>query len=181
VPTLSSAAARAATAPVSRRWPWARLLRRVFALDVLVCDRCAGPRRILGAVTEPEAVRRLPGALGLAAQPPPGQPAPPPDVRAIAPTTSRDRPPVCPPGLSVGFRTSSPALPPPLPAPPALRYRSGAPPAADVDALVDLVVRLARFAAEHADAVAEVDLNPVIVHDKSLTVVDGLIVLQRRS
>src|SRR4029453_3642629 len=32
-----------------------------------------------------------------------------------------------PAGLSVGFRTSSPALPPPLPGPPALRYRSGAP------------------------------------------------------
>ena len=57
------------TAP--RRWPWARLLRRVFGFDVLVCDRCAGPRRILGAVTEPHAVRRLLAALGLAAEPPP--------------------------------------------------------------------------------------------------------------
>jgi hypothetical protein len=47
------------------------LLRRVFAIEVLVCPRCAGPRRIVGAVTEPHAVRRLLGALGLAAQPPP--------------------------------------------------------------------------------------------------------------
>jgi hypothetical protein len=46
----------------------------VFAIDVLVCDRCAGPRRILGAVTEPHAVRRLLTALGLGAKPPPGQP-----------------------------------------------------------------------------------------------------------
>jgi hypothetical protein len=53
-------------------WPWARLLRRVFSLEVLVCDRCGGPRRILGAVTEPHAVRRLLAALGLAAEPPPG-------------------------------------------------------------------------------------------------------------
>jgi hypothetical protein len=37
VPTPSPAAARAAAAPVSRRWPWARLLRRVFAIDVVVC------------------------------------------------------------------------------------------------------------------------------------------------
>jgi hypothetical protein len=39
------------------------------------------------------------------------------------------RPPVCPPGLSVGFRASSPDLPPPLADQPAPRYRSGAPPA----------------------------------------------------
>lgn len=56
------------------RWSWARLLRRVFAIDVLVCPRCAGPRRILGAVTEPHAVQRLLGVLGLAAQPPPRLP-----------------------------------------------------------------------------------------------------------
>lgn len=56
------------------RWPWARLLRRVFAIQVLVCARCGGARRILGAVTEPHAVRRVLTALGLAAQPPPGRP-----------------------------------------------------------------------------------------------------------
>jgi hypothetical protein len=43
----------------------------VFALEVLVCPRCGGPRRLLGAVTEPYAVRRLLAALGLAAEPPP--------------------------------------------------------------------------------------------------------------
>jgi hypothetical protein len=75
VPTPSPAEAGAA-APGPRHWPWARLLRRVFGFDVLVCDRCAGPRRILGAVTEPHAVRRLLGALGLAAEPPPGRLAP---------------------------------------------------------------------------------------------------------
>jgi len=58
------------------RWPWARLLRRVFAIQVLVCERCGGARRILGAVTEPHAVRRVLTALGLAAEPPPGRPVP---------------------------------------------------------------------------------------------------------
>jgi hypothetical protein len=48
----------------------------VFGFAVLVCDRCRGRRRILGAVTEPHAVRRLLAALGLAPEPPPGQPAP---------------------------------------------------------------------------------------------------------
>jgi acyl-CoA synthetase (NDP forming) len=48
----------------------------------------------------------------------------------------------------------------------------------DREALVDLIVSLSRFAAEHADAVAEIDLNPVIVHPagEGLTVVDALIV-----
>jgi acyl-CoA synthetase (NDP forming) len=49
-------------------------------------------------------------------------------------------------------------------------------PAADVDALADLMVRLSQFASDHADAVAEIDLNPVIVHGKGVSVVDALIV-----
>jgi hypothetical protein len=76
VPTPSPAAARAVTGPGPRRWSWAGLLRRVFAIDVLVCARGGGPRRILGVVTEPHAVRRLLAALGLAAEPPPGRRVP---------------------------------------------------------------------------------------------------------
>jgi hypothetical protein len=37
------------------RWPWARLLQRVFGFAVLVCDCCGGRRRLLGAVTDPHA------------------------------------------------------------------------------------------------------------------------------
>ena len=65
-----------AGARAPRRWPWARLLHRVFAIEVLVCPRCAGPRQIVGVVTEPHAVRRLLAALGLALEPPPARPAP---------------------------------------------------------------------------------------------------------
>jgi hypothetical protein len=72
----SPAAARAVKGSGPSRWPWAGLLRRVFAIELLVCAHCGGPRRILGAVTEPHAVRRLLVALGLAPQPPPGRPAP---------------------------------------------------------------------------------------------------------
>ena len=49
-------------------------------------------------------------------------------------------------------------------------------PAADVDALADLMVNLARFAHDHADAIAEIDLNPVLVHPRGVSVVDALIV-----
>ena len=51
-------------------------------------------------------------------------------------------------------------------------------PAADCDALAQLMAVLSRFAADHADAIAEIDLNPVIVHPagEGLTIVDALIV-----
>jgi acetate---CoA ligase (ADP-forming) len=53
----------------------------------------------------------------------------------------------------------------------------GAPPP-DRAALVELMTALSRFAADHAEAIAEIDLNPVIVHPQGqgLSVVDALIV-----
>ena len=55
-------------------------------------------------------------------------------------------------------------------------YR-GMPPA-DTEALADLIVKLSQFAFDHADDLAEVDLNPVIVHARGdgITVVDALII-----
>src|SRR6516165_690612 len=49
---------------------------------------------------------------------------------------------------------------------------------ADIEALADLMVKLSQFALDHADNIAEVDLNPVIVHARGdgITVVDALIV-----
>ena len=51
---------------------------------------------------------------------------------------------------------------------------------ADKTALAELMVALSRFAADHADQIAEIDLNPVIVHEAGhgLSVVDALIVKQ---
>ena len=56
----------------------------------------------------------------------------------------------------------------------------GAPPA-DRTALAELMARLSRFAADHADLIEEIDLNPVIVHaqGQGLTVVDALIVKRK--
>jgi acyl-CoA synthetase (NDP forming) len=55
-------------------------------------------------------------------------------------------------------------------------------PAADVAALARLMVRLARFAEDQADTVAEVDLNPVLVHaaGQGVSVVDALIAKSAR-
>ncbi|HKS89036.1 MAG TPA: acetate--CoA ligase family protein, partial [Stellaceae bacterium] len=49
---------------------------------------------------------------------------------------------------------------------------------ADKAALAELIAALSRFAADHADQIAEIDLNPVIVHTEGegLTVADALIV-----
>lgn len=51
-------------------------------------------------------------------------------------------------------------------------------PPSDKAALADLIVKLSQFAADHAEAIAEVDLNPVIVHGEGegLTIADALIV-----
>ena len=51
-------------------------------------------------------------------------------------------------------------------------------PAADTEALADLMVKLSQFASDHADDIAEIDLNPVIVHYKGdgVSMVDALIV-----
>jgi acyl-CoA synthetase (NDP forming) len=56
----------------------------------------------------------------------------------------------------------------------------GAPPA-DRAALAELMATLSRFAADHAEMIEEIDLNPVIVHPQGqgLTVVDALIVKRK--
>jgi acyl-CoA synthetase (NDP forming) len=53
----------------------------------------------------------------------------------------------------------------------------GSPPA-DKAALAELMVRLSRFAVDHADLIGAIDLNPVIVHaeGRGVTVVDALII-----
>jgi acetate---CoA ligase (ADP-forming) len=52
---------------------------------------------------------------------------------------------------------------------------------ADHAALAELIAILSRFAADHADLIEEIDLNPVIVHERGegLTVVDALIVKRK--
>ena len=60
-----------------RRLPWAKLLRRVFDLDALRCDRCGGRMRILAAIEQPEVARAILECLGLSSRAPPLSAAPP--------------------------------------------------------------------------------------------------------
>ena len=41
------------------RHPWAWLLRRVFAVEVLVCVHCAGKLRLVEIATEAAAIKRI--------------------------------------------------------------------------------------------------------------------------
>ena len=70
-PTAPSTSARSR----SSRSTWAELLRRVFAVDVLTCPHCGGPRRLIAQLTDPIVVRRILGHLGLPTEPPRSAPA----------------------------------------------------------------------------------------------------------
>jgi len=65
--------------PAAQRHPrnylWSELMRRVFAADVLACDRCGGRLRILATIRPPETTRKILDHLGLPSRPPPLAPA----------------------------------------------------------------------------------------------------------
>ena len=49
-------------------------------------------------------------------------------------------------------------------------------PAADIDALVDCIVRCSWFAHDHGAHIAELDVNPLMVLERGLRVVDALLI-----
>jgi len=56
---------RSASTGGGRRYRWAELLKRVFAVDALHCDRCGGRREVLAMVTDGAVVRAILKCLGL--------------------------------------------------------------------------------------------------------------------
>ena len=57
------------------RLSWARLLARVFSVDVTECPACGGKMKIIAALTDPLAIRTYLDGVGLASRPPPIAPA----------------------------------------------------------------------------------------------------------
>jgi hypothetical protein len=53
-------------------------------------------------------------------------------------------------------------------------FRGSAP--VDLERLADIIVRLSEFVADQQEAVAEVDINPIICGGRSMLAVDALIV-----
>ena len=67
-PDLSGAHIRKAG---RRNYTWSELMKRVWELDVLECQRCCGRMRILAAIHRPDATRRILECLGLPSRAPP--------------------------------------------------------------------------------------------------------------
>jgi hypothetical protein len=71
-PPNTGADAPSCHSPAPRyRVPWAELLRKVFALDVLECPRCQGRLELIAFIAEPTVARRILDHLGLASRAPP--------------------------------------------------------------------------------------------------------------
>jgi hypothetical protein len=58
-----------------RNYSWSELMKRVFGLDVLKCDRCGSRRRVLCTINPPVAIKKILDCLGLPSRPPPISPA----------------------------------------------------------------------------------------------------------
>ena len=61
--------------PLHRNYAWARLMMRVFKLDVLKCERCGARLRILAAIHPPDTTTKILDCLGLPSRAPPLAPA----------------------------------------------------------------------------------------------------------
>lgn len=64
------------------RISWARLLKRVFNIDVETCHLCAGKAKIIASIEDPKVIKKILGHLGLPTAPPsiwPARGPPPPN------------------------------------------------------------------------------------------------------
>jgi Zn-finger nucleic acid-binding protein len=57
------------------RISWARLLKRVFEIDIEHCPHCGGNMKIIAAILERAAITKILNHLGLPARAPPRLPA----------------------------------------------------------------------------------------------------------
>jgi hypothetical protein len=57
------------------RLGWAKLLKRVFDLDLTRCPHCGGELRIVAAILQRQAIEKILNQMGLDLQPPPRAPA----------------------------------------------------------------------------------------------------------
>ena len=55
----------------ARRLDWAKLMKRAYAVDVLVCPRCQGNMAIIGIIDDERVARKILGHLGLSSRAPP--------------------------------------------------------------------------------------------------------------
>jgi hypothetical protein len=68
-PETSSEDSHAQGAPA--RMSWARLLKRVFDIDIEHCPNCGGALKIIAAIEDPPVIVKILGRLGLPTRAPP--------------------------------------------------------------------------------------------------------------
>ncbi len=56
--------------PTKSRITWARLLRRVFSIDIETCERCGGKTKIIAAIEDPKVIKKILDHLNLPSKPP---------------------------------------------------------------------------------------------------------------
>ena len=61
--------------PATKRISWAKLLSRVFDIDVSICAKCEGPARIIAAIEDPKVIKQILEHLSLPSSPPRLHPA----------------------------------------------------------------------------------------------------------
>ncbi len=61
--------------PAKRRYSWAELMKRVHRVEVLICESCGGPRKVLAMVMDGKAITKILAHLGLPTEPPMVAPA----------------------------------------------------------------------------------------------------------
>ena len=80
------------------RLAWATLLGRVFAIDVLHCERCGGRRQLVTLIQTPQVAEKILAHLGLSTRAPAAAPAraTPPDSEQLGPFAQDDIDPIPP-------------------------------------------------------------------------------------
>jgi hypothetical protein len=58
-----------------RKYDWARLLKRVFEIDVLVCPKCQSRMQRIAFITDPKVIRAILTSIGHAQGPPEAEPS----------------------------------------------------------------------------------------------------------
>ena len=66
--------------PASAHMSWARLLKRVFDIDIEHCLHCGGTLKIIAAIEDPTVITKILAHLGLPTRAPPRTPAQPLDL-----------------------------------------------------------------------------------------------------
>ncbi|MCA1852327.1 MAG: transposase, partial [Beggiatoa sp.] len=66
--------AEAPPAAASVRLSWARLLKRVFEIDIQQCPQCGGTLKLIAAIEDPPVIAKILTHLGLSARAPPRSP-----------------------------------------------------------------------------------------------------------